>query len=177
MGTSDGQAPLEVQVRQGQALQRFFVALSQTFALACDVARTSTLVWPGGSITLPARQARQLARLLRAHYLPEICVTRHRIPGGEQIRWDLTDCRGRIISDSALDEDLPAGGVPVMLMARRLWKVSLTNPIADPYHARLQSQSGRRRQATLQAVRRLQALGETVELGQIVRGECDLLPF
>ncbi|GGR15754.1 hypothetical protein GCM10008957_30620 [Deinococcus ruber] len=91
-------------------VDRFVVPLHQTFALASEVARTSVLTWPGGSVVLPWHHARHLARLLRAHYLPEICVTRRRIPGGEQVRWHWTDLHGRTISDSALAEDLPLRG-------------------------------------------------------------------
>ncbi|GGR31839.1 hypothetical protein [Deinococcus ruber] len=132
---------------------------------------------PGVSVFLPTHQARQLARLLRAHYLPEVIVTRHRISGGVQVRWHLTDPQGRIISDSALDEDFPTVGVPIILMSRRLWKVSLTNQVADPYHVRLQAQSGSRRHATLQAVRRLRALGQPTNLQDVVQGVDDPLPY
>ncbi|WP_189091394.1 hypothetical protein [Deinococcus ruber] len=65
----------------------------------------------------------------------------------------------------------------VALMARRLWKVSLTNQVADPYHVRLQGQSVSRRQATLHAVRHLRALGEPADLNDIVRGMDDPSPL
>ena len=135
---SDGERPIPITVTTPDCAVTFLILTTQAFPLAVSLSRTCTLDLPGLPVFFCTRQALRLARTLRAHHVPALQIEHHPdplCPADAWMAWQVVGPTGEITSDADELVNLPASGLPVTLMARRLWKISLMDPATYPeYH-------------------------------------------
>ena len=177
---SDGERPIPITVTTPDYTVTFLIPTTQAFPLAVSLSRTCMLHFPGLPVLFSARQAQRLARTLRAHHVPELHTEQHlpdpRYPASALLSWHVTGPSGAIMSDEDLLSNIPASGLPVTLMARRLWKVSLMDATTYPQHRRIERETGATRKRTASEVREERAAGWYVNMRDVVHGRWSILP-
>lgn len=178
---SDGERPIPITVTTPDFTVTFLIPTAEAFPLAALLSRTCTLDFPGLPVVFSARQALRLARTLRAHHVPALQIEQHpvdpRCPGLAWLSWHVVGPTGQSASDEDLLSNIPTSGLPVTLMARRLWKISLMDVTTYTQHRRINQETAEARRRTAQEVREERAAGWRVDMRDVVHGRWSTLPF